>query len=547
MLALAHHISLTPLTNNPGILPFKLGICKLENYKHTFIHYYDLNLFSEYISSIDKHIGTMMHYISTVDPAVIEDSVVIRQTLLGKLELVYTKYRSLRYHNRDKRALINALGSVIKSISGNLDHEDAIKYNTAISILQSNQKHLSDKINSDISLNYGILESFNSTISTIAANQYKIYRKINEIMTEINMTDYKLTDYIKLNSLFTLINYNLDTLCETLTSLENSIAFSKLHITHHSILSMENIEYIYNILKQTYKPQELLFNDQTDYRDYYDLIESGSYYVDNTLVFVLKIPIMYSNIYDYYHLYPTPTYNNTLLIPIQPYLAMNSDSYWYMDEVCNQFKNTYYCKMKSFTKTRNPDDCIYSLILKQKITDKCTYIQYNITSEVIDKIDDYNYLITCPAVTKISSVCTEESFNFIQGTYLVEIPKGCKLTTETNIIRNSENKLRGHPVKLLSFELSNITIKNRNQPLKLDDIHMNKLYKLKSLLEREKPLNLETVNSTEHYFWTTPLYIIIIIILIYYGYLKFINRRRRSAQEPEAVEMTTNQPFFTRN
>ncbi|KAG5862546.1 hypothetical protein JTB14_025218 [Gonioctena quinquepunctata] len=43
------------------------------------------------------------------------------------------------FKNTAKRALINALGSIVKAISGNLDQDDAEKYDSAISTLQRNQ------------------------------------------------------------------------------------------------------------------------------------------------------------------------------------------------------------------------------------------------------------------------------------------------------------------------------------------------------------------------------------------------------------------------
>lgn len=51
---------------------------------------------------------------------------------------------------RSKRGL-NGLGSIIKSVSGNLDYTDALKYENVIAILQKNENNLAIEINHQIS------------------------------------------------------------------------------------------------------------------------------------------------------------------------------------------------------------------------------------------------------------------------------------------------------------------------------------------------------------------------------------------------------------
>lgn len=73
--------------------------------------------------------------------------------LNAKLERISDQLETFE-PNRKKRALIDGLGSVIKSISGNLDYTDAIKYNDAIKILQSNQHKLKTEINNKLRINF---------------------------------------------------------------------------------------------------------------------------------------------------------------------------------------------------------------------------------------------------------------------------------------------------------------------------------------------------------------------------------------------------------
>ena len=93
-------------------------------------------------------------------------------------------------------------------------------------------------------------------------------------------------------------------------------------------------------LKALYTPNQLIINEHTYLRDFYDIIEMGSYYADNIIIFVMKIPIMHTEEYSYYQLFPTLTLNDTIIIPPKPFLAMNENMYQYMKYECKKFKDT---------------------------------------------------------------------------------------------------------------------------------------------------------------------------------------------------------------
>lgn len=59
----------------------------------------------------------------------------------SKITLISNKI-SMFESSRSKRGLIDGLGSVIKSISGNLDYTDALKYENAIKTLRTNEHKL---------------------------------------------------------------------------------------------------------------------------------------------------------------------------------------------------------------------------------------------------------------------------------------------------------------------------------------------------------------------------------------------------------------------
>jgi hypothetical protein len=520
--------------------------------EHVFLHYYDLSSIRDSISNVESHIGIYLEYIKSADPLYFRDtSVTTNQIFLNDLKSIYGKFNGLsKTHSKQKRGLINGLGTIIKSITGNLDHDDARHFNNAIQTLQKNQDVIGNKLNSGISFNKQMLETFNVTLSTIVSNENKIRVTLNEILRDVNMTNYRLSDYIKINCLCNLIKSNLQNILDYVNMLENAVAFSKLGITHHSVVGSDSIMFMSNVLFKLYDKQEMLINENTEIRDYYDIITCGSFYADNRIVFVLKFPIMYKNTYTYYQLFPTPTYNSTILIPPKPYLAVSGDKHQYMEKECKQFQEIYYCEEAFFTMTSRSDDCIYLLILKHEITANCQYTAFKTNFELLQKLDDYHYAITCPQRTKSRLLCDEEETRFIEGTYLIEIPEGCSFTTKSTSLKNYRNQIKGKAIKLLSFQLSNITVMNSARPLKLEKVPLDQLYKLEALLEKDVVQELEKFHSENntHLIWTGPLYVLIFIVIgiMVWRKQKSCRSTRNEAPRNPGVELApTGPPFFS--
>ena len=167
-MTIAEEIRITLLTNNPGILPFKLGNSKFKQQDHTFLHYFNIDELRHNIITLDNQISTLTE--TAHNPHYNSYSLPLSKYLGEQLQLIKNKYNSISKH-RYRRGIINGLGSIIKSITGNLDQDDAETYSRAILTLQSNQKLIANKINNGISLSKPILERYNTTISTIIYNQ----------------------------------------------------------------------------------------------------------------------------------------------------------------------------------------------------------------------------------------------------------------------------------------------------------------------------------------------------------------------------------------
>lgn len=545
----AHQILTTELEGNPGILPFKLGRLKFQKTDHVFLHYVELDKIKDSITNVETYLGRYIEYIKSSDPSYFSDTSFLTNLLLANiLETIHTKFNLLYKRFRNKRGLVDGLGAIIKGITGNLDHDDALYYNNAIKILQKNQETLKDKFNSGISLNEHVLQNLNITLSTIVTNEYKIHVKLDEIVREINMTNFRLKDYVKINGLYNLLKLNLQNILSYVISLEDAISFAKLGITHHSVISSQNINYMISTLSKIYDKSELIIDENTEIRDYIDIIESGSYYTDNTVVFILKFPIMHSKTYIYYHLFPTPTYNNTILIPQKPYLAISNESHYYMDTECKRFHQVFYCHEGELTVTTEAKDCINLLILKQEISTACIFTHFKAKTELLQKLDDTHYIVTCTERTRVQFICDQETYKSLHGTYLIEVPESCSFITKSHVVRNYKNQIRGVPIQLLSFQFTDVKIRNNDQPLLLDNVQLDQVYKLESLMEKEKILDFDALTDNSYHFWIIPLYIVIMVTaIVYIIHWILVKRKMKKNQETPDIEAErpTGQPFFS--
>lgn len=544
-LARAEEAKLTSMTNNPGILPFKLGTSKVRQSDHVFLHFIDLDIIQNCISELDSQIQTLDALVKELRHDYRFRFTVLHDYTSDRFNSIADKYNSISKH-RIKRALINGLGSIIRSITGNLDQNDAKKYNSAIELLQKNQAEIAHHTNKAITLNNLFLENYNNTISILINNQNKINIKISEIIRQVNTSQQEFFDFVKIDSLYKLLEINLQTIFETLSNLEIAISFSTKHISNYNMISFSNLEYFIQVLNKHYKPEQLITSDVTESRLYYKFLDVGSYFSDNKLVFVISIPIMYKASFIYYHLFPIPSSNNTILIPPKSYLVMNDNAYQYLEEPCIVLeKDIYYCHEDTLKSNidKNPD-CIYTLIKSQKLLPSCQFRPVKIDGVIFEKINDGCYILNCQNSTKFHLQCVHDEYVMINGSYLLELPENCTASTENASFTNQRNVINGIPIKLLSFNMDDVKSQKHLEPLKIDNIQLKQLHKIIGLIEREQqPFHLESQITETHLYWTTPLYTILFIAAIYFLYTKLKNRRMNAATDTEVqAEPVTSQP-----
>ncbi|KAF9809021.1 hypothetical protein SFRURICE_019531, partial [Spodoptera frugiperda] len=284
---------------------------------------------------------------------------------------------------RQKRGLINSLGSIIKSITGNLNQEDAMKIDNAIKSLKASSNNNKINQHKSISIMQNFMKDYENNLNVIKNNQIKIYRAIDRYATRRNEVEMNFL----IATIFSQIENSLQQLYDRLETLENAITFSHLEKMHPSIL---DASYLIKELNQVQNEinGNLAFALNINNIHLWEKINTNE-----TLNFILDLPIVSKQPYNLLHLYSIPNNNDTILIPKNPYLILENNEFAYPHEPCDTITdNEIICKHLEWKTLLHSNDCIAQLIQHQE-PHNCTYAKANYDNNIIQQIKDNSWIV----------------------------------------------------------------------------------------------------------------------------------------------------------
>lgn len=132
------------MNNNKGVIPLRLGEGKIIDSYYKLIHLVNITEYENNINSLSNNYESLCRKINSIDKFQNKSSTSYNRSLSAslltgkKLKKLYHVLHTLLPVNRRKRGIFNGLGTVIKSITGNLDSRDLNKINNVFRELQSN-------------------------------------------------------------------------------------------------------------------------------------------------------------------------------------------------------------------------------------------------------------------------------------------------------------------------------------------------------------------------------------------------------------------------
>lgn len=499
-------------------MPINLGSAKLQRTQHTFVHYYDIEpLYNEFnkldaqfneiqISNINHSVYfiEILNYIKMVN--------FTRSKIIQRFDSLNLHFTNKLNYNRKKRGLINGLGTIVKSITGNLDSSDEERFNRILNQLQQNRFNIQNQLQSQYSVNHQMIETFNDTIRNIQHNELILKSRILQLNVMVR-ENYRLEHILFAKDIFNQLIILYNSIQTILQDIENSVTFCKIKTMHPSIMSTSSLFLELQKIESHYKEQLPLKITQENLLQFESLINVNCMIESKTIIYFLSIPIDYEQNFDLFYLHPLPSKQGSEFVTIIPnikYFLKYKDTIKPLTDICTKNK-IFQCP--NYLQTGNDVKCENNILLHED-SSYCQYTKLNIPNnhiEIIPEINQYLAVFNSPEQIKIKCA-TETLTKTFTGIYLIK-ENNCSTFFKNQEIFFQE-KTYGKPsiINHLTPKLE----KTRSSPFKIE---------LKNLNLKDIPLSppLPIFEDSTAYFsyitpsaWTIILYIILLVLGIYY-------------------------------
>lgn len=460
---------------------------------------------------------------------------------------------------RKRRGLVNGLGTIWKSITGNLDQEDAERYNQAIEQLSTSQNNLKLMMEEQISLTEEAITKFSSTLQTIINNQFQLDTQLQQATEKMNQLEIKSdnTDNVLTIQMF-LMQMISGTIAikEILETLVNAITFAKLNTVHPSIIeSIDLLNELNKIASLESKPHLPFDISHEKIYVYENIANVKSYYTPMQLVFIIEIPLTESDSYDYYHLYSIPIKhsNNSFhtIIPRQKYLILNERYFCTTNVPCQEASSAeYLCSPQSTQEVNHDSPCEVQLLKFSHKYENCIQHPVQMKYSKIQKIIGNQWILVFPRETVINKQCLHDRSKVaLEGVYVVEIPDNCQIEIDQQIIRSYSNPIKKMMhLDLPEIKMEDMKLKKEANPMtaiKLDPINLDELHPIIHQMQHAnevlKKIEIPKIHMSLS-IWTIILYVILVIVVFlflchYRTAVKAMMSRSKSRTPPADIHL----------
>lgn len=413
-------LHLQKLKQNPGMLPVKEGQAYRQEDKWIIVKRFDLN---ELGNELTLNTNKYMEFIKLVNSnkTFINEFVNIKNQAEHLNNATISKFWQLVPSRRMKRGLINPLGSLIKIISGNLDNDDAIRYDKDISMLSNKDIVLQRKM----TLVTKVLDNFVNSTGTLNDNILIIDKRLKAIENIINETSTKENTYLYLTHVLNMFNTFMNTfrtIYDILNEIETALAFTKVSVLHQTIVNSTELLYLLKSIEQTHN---LLYDvNESNLLKFERIIKVKAYVKESQITFILEVPLTDKIIFDYYKLYSLPFYNGSInktivVFPDFPYLLAKSSKYLPVTKPCERIDNEKFLCAEDNVVQFQTLTCAEQLLEYQNPT-KCVQYIVEVEDVKVQRIGLDSWIIFTRKPTEMAEKCENENTKeTLQGTYII--------------------------------------------------------------------------------------------------------------------------------
>nr|XP_029715628.1 uncharacterized protein LOC115259234 [Aedes albopictus] len=368
--------------------------------------------------------------------------------------------QKLSIRRKSKRA-INILGTLIKTITGNLDNNDLVNLNQNINLLQYSNKNLIESNNLQIKINNQFQERINNLTKTVLNEKEELGKLTSQIRSNKNMK--VAWEHIQH---FQRLIFNLDVVQRHLEDISDSIVMAKVGVLSKGILQTTEIEYIAKSLERA---GISINNDE----QVYEFLEPAAYYNGSSIVFLIKIPKFLPGSYQQIIVENIPVNGEVIAIDFTK-AVLGTNVTFITNDTCVNIEQHIICKLQTM-KNVSDDTCIHRLLKGNP--SNCPFKKDNRVNE-IKPIGSGKILIrNAYSTVQLKNSCGFGNKN-LTGSFLISF-RNCSIQVDNESFQNFEFDNNNH-LEILPLQSTFInkskTIKTETQTLQ--ELHINNRHRI---------------------------------------------------------------------
>ncbi|KAH9628335.1 hypothetical protein HF086_005785 [Spodoptera exigua] len=574
---------------SPGLYFDKLLDIKFTNSDWNVIAYVDISHVQPNLDKVEFLFEKLNVFCNSLTSSKIQtDCINSLSALKNRHILNVSKLSSISYllidenpNRRFKRGLMDLGGSLLKTIFGTLDSEDAVRFSNAIEEVQIDEKRLAHLMKDNIHVIKSTISYFNNTISKVNENENHIIRNmetIHKILETVTNSNDKLEIRSELSSLLHSLESIIMTLSFDIEDINNAILFAKLNILHPTVLSphqlCNELDKHRNSLPSHFElPIPLTLQN---IHSLIDISQLACFYHLNKIIIVVKIPLTLPQTYDLYRTIPLPVpYDMSkpdtyiLIEPTSSYVTITADRMFYsliadIDKCKVISDKCYVCVLTYvFSVIANPT-CETTLLsdVINKLPDMCVTKLIYSSIDLFHKLTLNRWIFVQSEPGKCHVTCNDKDINsdvILFGTGILTLPKNCKAFYKTlqfaavgeTIISNITNKISNF--NILQDDCCERSKLNKTLQ-RLPYSKLNNLDNLDSLLQASIHLNsfeeeISKIENPSHFqtYSTHYLSISLCISMLTLIYIMYKSRKYFCSTKSPCCIQIFNQCHNTKN
>lgn len=482
-------LHLQKIEKNPGLLPIKEGQALVSHDSWTFIKVLDLRyLYQELEFNINSYTRLREQVRNYFNIKIFDSDFMVSEAQTDYfMNITISKYKQLIPSARSKRGLINPLGSFIKTITGNLDNDDAVMYEKLIQEMKTKQNVLDKKM----TIVTEMVGTFTKIANSTKGNFIQIEENIQEITRSLNESKLSQSSN-KIIHIYDAFIHNFQTLYLRLNEIETAIAFAKVDILHQSIIDTD--EFIV-ILREIEKSDKLVFPvNAENVVKIEQCIEIKAYIKQNQIKLIMHIPLVRNETFNYFKLIPLPIHNEingltSLILPKYPYVLVKGLKAKPLSQPCREVDEARFLCLDNDVTQLIEDRCVTELMEFSDNILSCHPVPVTIDDVRADLVQPNRWVLYAKTETLLSKYCEDEIVQeAISGTYLLTMDDECLVKIKQVTLKR--HQIQGRDVAYAKFPIVNLpqiratTSDTQRRPVSLNGIDLGDTQFLNYLLQK---------------------------------------------------------------